>query len=513
MTVSLKHKFTSSVPDDADTGIVRPSNWNDEHDLTLGTGKLLGRTSSGTGAAEEISVSGELSLTAGALSTSANLVTLTGSQTLTNKTLTSPVITGGTTVTVPSSADDLANKAYVDSVAQGLNFHASCRYATTAALPTYTYNNGASGVGATITAVANGALSVDSATPSAGDRILVKNETLTNAPYNGVYTVTTVGSVSAAFVLTRATDYDTSGSGTNEIDEGDFILVIGGTVNANSSWVQQTPLPITVGTTSLVFIQFGGAGTTYTAGTGLTLVGTQFSLTNPVATNLGGTGLSTFTAANNALYSTSSSALTAGTLPVAAGGTGQTTASSAFNALSPITTTGDIILGNGSNSATRLPIGTNGYVLTSNGTTASWQASTGGVSSFQTSLNGLSPSTSTTGAITLSGTLGASSGGTGQTTYTTGDVLYASGSTALSKLGIGSTGQVLTVSGGVPTWATSSAGGATGGGTDKIFWNNDQTVTTSYSIPSNTNAGTFGPITIGSSATITIPSSSSWTVV
>ena len=65
-----------------------------------------------------------------------------------------------------------------------------------------------------------------------------------------------------------------------------------------------------------------------------------------------------------------------GTLAIANGGTGQTTASAAFNALSPITTTGDLIIGNGSNSATRLAIGTNGYVLTSNGTTATWSSAT-----------------------------------------------------------------------------------------------------------------------------------------
>jgi hypothetical protein len=65
-------------------------------------------------------------------------------------------------------------------------------------------------------------------------------------------------------------------------------------------------------------------------------------------------------------------------LPVANGGTGQTTASSAFNALSPITSVGDLIIGNGANSATILGIGTNGYVLTSNGTTATWAASSGG---------------------------------------------------------------------------------------------------------------------------------------
>jgi hypothetical protein len=59
----------------------------------------------------------------------------------------------------------------------------------------------------------------------------------------------------------------------------------------------------------------------------------------------------------------------------------------------------------------------------------------------------------------------------------------------------------------------SIGGGATGGGTDNVFWNNDQTVNTSYSIPASTNAGTFGPVTIGASATVTIPSSSTWTVV
>jgi hypothetical protein len=73
-----------------------------------------------------------------------------------------------------------------------------------------------------------------------------------------------------------------------------------------------------------------------------------------------------------------------GTIGIAYGGTGQTTASAAFNALSPITTTGDLILGNGTNSATRLAIGANTYVLTSNGTTASWSAPAGGGSNITT---------------------------------------------------------------------------------------------------------------------------------
>ena len=63
-----------------------------------------------------------------------------------------------------------------------------------------------------------------------------------------------------------------------------------------------------------------------------------------------------------------------GILGTSNGGTGQTTASAAFNALSPVTTTGDLIIGNGTNSSTRLGIGASTYVLTSNGTTATWAA-------------------------------------------------------------------------------------------------------------------------------------------
>ncbi len=70
MTVSLKHLFQSSIPDDPDTSIVRPSDWNAEHTLTLDTGKLLGRSSAGTGAAEEITVGTGLSLSGGTLSNS-----------------------------------------------------------------------------------------------------------------------------------------------------------------------------------------------------------------------------------------------------------------------------------------------------------------------------------------------------------------------------------------------------------------------------------------------------------
>jgi hypothetical protein len=154
-----------------------------------------------------------------------------------------------------------------------------------------------------------------------------------------------------------------------------------------------------------------------------------------------------------------------GTLPVANGGTGQTTASAAFNALSPVTTSGDLIIGNGTNSSTRLGIGANGYVLTSNGTTASWQSAGSGsgtvtsvaasVPSFL-SISGSPITTSGTLAIGYSGTaLPIANGGTNtNATPTAGGVTYGTG-TAYAFSGVGISGQVLTSNGAsAPTWTT-----------------------------------------------------------
>jgi len=202
---------------------------------------------------------------------------------VTPATINAVTLTTGSITNTPTSANDIVNKAYVDNISAGINFHEAVDYATAAALPAYTYNNGTGGVGATITANANGALVVDGYTfVSPGDigkRVLVKNETSTNAPYNGVYNVSQVGSGSLPFILTRSTDFDTAGNGPNQIDAGDFFLVLSGTANAGTAWVQQTPLPITVGTTGIVFTQFA-AGGSYAAGTGLNLVGNVFNIAN-----------------------------------------------------------------------------------------------------------------------------------------------------------------------------------------------------------------------------------------
>jgi hypothetical protein len=172
-----------------------------------------------------------------------------------------------TNLATPTSDSDAATKEYVDATAQGLHVHAAVRLATAAALPSSTYSNGTSGVGATITATANGALTVDGVLVVEGDRILVKNEADSNAPYNGVYVVTEAGDESTAYILTRANDLN---QGTEF--PGAFEFVTSGNTNADNGYVCVTEPPVTVGTTAIEFVQFSGAGQ-ISAGDGLTKTG------------------------------------------------------------------------------------------------------------------------------------------------------------------------------------------------------------------------------------------------
>jgi hypothetical protein len=147
-----------------------------------------------------------------------------------------------------------AVKAYVDAVAQGLSIRDSCLLATAAALPSLVYSNGSSGVGATLTGVAVGALSIDGTALTVGNRVLVKNQA--TGFQNGIYVCTATGSGIAVFVLTRATDYDTSA----DIFAGTFTFIETGTANAAAGFVLVTTGAITVGTTGLTFTQFSSAG-------------------------------------------------------------------------------------------------------------------------------------------------------------------------------------------------------------------------------------------------------------
>ena len=316
-----------------------------------GTGTVSGLTLSGT-----VTSSGNLTL-GGAITGFAT----SGA----NTNLTSVALTTGTISTAPSSSSDIVNKAYADSIAGGVNFHTAAQYATTAALAANTYNNGTSGVGATLTGNSVGALSIDGVTPVVGQRILVKNES--TQANNGIYTVTVVGNGSTAYQLTRAVDFDSSGAGVDQIDAGDFIYVIAGSTLANTSWVQQTPLPITVGTTAIVFVQFAAGGSSYTAGTGLTLTANQFSITNTGTAGTYGSAsavpvLTTnaqgqVTSVTNTSIAISGGAVSGdiagnaanvtGTVAFANGGTGETTRQAAMDALAGATTSGSYLRGNG----------------------------------------------------------------------------------------------------------------------------------------------------------------------
>ena len=149
---------------------------------------------------------------------------------------------------------------------------------------------------------------------------------------------------------------------------------------------------------------------------------------------------------------------TFGTLNITAGGTGQTNQHDAFNALAPITSVGDLIIGDGVNSSIRLPIGTVNQVLTSTGTTATWSTPATGVSTFSAGTTGLTPASATNGTVTLGGTLVIANGGTnGSASPIAGAIAYGSG-TAYSFTAAGTSSQVLLSGGaGTPTWASQSA--------------------------------------------------------
>jgi hypothetical protein len=243
---------------------------------------------------------------------------------------TSLTLGGLTTVTVtqdPTTAFQLATKQYVDTQAStGLTYHQPVQAATTASLAsttggTVTYNNGAAGVGATIT-LSIPLLILDGYTLLNTNRILVKNEV--NQAYNGIYTWATGG-----LVLTRATDADTYGSGANQLSLNDYFFTQNGTVNKGVAFVLSAPAgTITFGTSNIEFAEFS-TSQVYTGTAPINVSGTVISL-QTVPVNLGGTNITSYTA-------------------------------------------GDLLYATGSTTLTKLPIGTAGQVLKSTGSLPAWQ--------------------------------------------------------------------------------------------------------------------------------------------
>ena len=343
--------------------------------------------------------------------------------TITNSTINSTVIGGttpaaatftnisattGTISTLPSGNTDIANKQYVDSVAQGLNIKAACAYSTTA-------NITLSGLGTQAGGDWPSSL-------TAGDRILVKNQG--SSQFNGIY-------VAAAGPWTRATDMNAWA----EVPSA-FTFVQQGATLADTGWVCTSDAGGTIDVTPITWAQFSGAGS-YLAGNGLQLIGNTFSvLANGTTINVSASGIKLSDNYAGQATITTVGTLTAGTwnantIGVAYGGTGLTSY-----------TIGDLIVATGATTLTQLPDVATGNVLLS-----------GGV--------GVAPSYGKVGLTThVSGILPIANGGTNSNvTPTAGAVAYGTG-TAYAFNSAGLAGQYLQSTGSsAPAWTTISNSG------------------------------------------------------
>jgi hypothetical protein len=174
-------------------------------------------------------------------------------------------------VATPTATTDAATKGYVDSVKQALDIKDSVKLATTANLAA-AYNNGSSGVGATLTMDASGTVTIDGVVSAVNDRVLIKDQS--SGVQNGIYKVSTAGAVGVAGVFTRVEDADSSA----QVTGGLFTFVESGSTNADNAYVLTSITgTATMGSDALTFTQFSGAGQV-TAGTGLGKSGNTLSV-------------------------------------------------------------------------------------------------------------------------------------------------------------------------------------------------------------------------------------------
>lgn len=322
--------------------------------------------------------------------TSADFVLTEGAQTINGaKAFTSPINMSNqliSNVLDPVSAQDAATKAYVDSVATGLDPKQSVKAATTADI------------------TLSGPQTIDGISVVAGDRVLVKNQTTQSQ--NGIYVV-------AAGAWTRSLDMDSW----SEVPSA-FTFVEQGTVNSETGWVCTSDQGGTIGTTAIVWAQFSGAGT-YTAGNGLTLTGGQFSINLATASGLQFSG----SALDHLLDGTTLSKSAAG-LRVAAGGiTNNEVAAAAAIALTKLAAL----------TATKLLVSdASGFITAS--TSSGFVKVTAGTPSFQASISLTAD---------VSGVLPIANGGTNSSTALNNNRIMVSSAGAIVEAAALTNGQLL----------------------------------------------------------------------
>jgi hypothetical protein len=329
--------------------------------------------------------------------------------------------TSGTVAAAPTGATDIANKQYVDYYAAGLSWKAPVTVASTANIATL-----------------SGLLTVDTVTLVAGETVLVKDQT--NAADNGIYVV-------SAGAWTRSVGADVW-----EEFIGAIVFVVEGT-QAGSAWFCTAQPGGTLGVTAINWSNFSVAST-YTAGTGLTLVGTQFSITNTAVTAAAygsATQVGTFTVnAQGQLTLAGNTTVTPAVGSITGLGTGVATwlaTPSSANLLAAVTDetgTGSLVFATSPTLVTPI-LGTPQSGDFSSGT-FTWPTFN------QNTTGNAATATSATTATNLAG--GA-----------TGSLPYQSAAATTAMLAAGSNGQVLTLASGVPSWATLTTGTVTSVGT------------------------------------------------
>lgn len=287
-------------------------------------------------------------------------------------------LTGGATsgsATLDVDTTTIATRAYAESLTTGMNWHGAVQAATDLALPNSpTYTAGTAdqssgyGIGAYLEAGSNAELVIDGMTPSVNDRVLVKNQA--NAVHNGIYSVTSVGSVSTKWKLTRATDANNSIA--NQVSGGDAVFVLpgGGSNNGGQGFVLTSEGSMVnavhaVGVDNQYWTQFTGlAGVV--AGNGISISGDTFSVNNGsgLVFGAGSPAVLEVDFDNSVIGTSTTKAATAAAVKQAydAATAAQSTADAAIPK-SFLSAKGAIVTASGSETPVTLAVGTNDQVL------------------------------------------------------------------------------------------------------------------------------------------------------